>query len=207
MQPPVSIPLTVKTPVGEVTSAHSLVERVQHGLVPDDAVGPLLDGRRRSGGGSREGHCRQSLVRSFGHRPFISLRPFAPPALTGFIATMNALTPAPGSDCLTGAGIPVCFAVPSVHSASNHPLPSRCVIWGFVSSGLPSKATRGLTSCHLRDHASWASPFPSRLATATGRIEFAAADLRQPILRTGRSPPVAPHPASRRRSYLRLHVS
>ena len=36
--------------------------------------------------------------------------------------------------------------------------------------------------------------------TLTGRIEFV-------ILRMDRSPPVAPHPASRRRSYLRLHMS
>jgi len=45
--------------------------------------------------------------------------------------------------------------------------------------------------------ASWASPFSSRLATATGRIEFVN-------LPTSSSPPVAPHAASRRRSYLRL---
>ena len=56
----------------------------------------------------------------------------------------------------------------------------------------------------LAGQASWASPFPSRLATATGRIEFAVVDTRQPLLRTGRSPPVALHPASRRRSYLQL---
>ncbi len=61
----------------------------------------------------------------------------------------------------------------------------------------------GLTSFYLvhpvcRNRlASWASPFPSRLATTTGRIEFV-------ILRTDRSPPVALHPASRRRSYFQL---
>ena len=49
----------------------------------------------------------------------------------------------------------------------------------------------------LADRAYQASPLTSRLATATGRIEFVN-------LRTGRSPPVALHPASRRRSYLRL---
>src|SRR5208282_2639162 len=52
--------------------------------------------------------------------------------------------------------------------------------------------------------ASWASPLGYRLATATGRIEFAVADCHQPLLRTGRSPPVALHPSLRRRSYLRL---
>jgi hypothetical protein len=42
-----------------------------------------------------------------------------------------------------------------------------------------------------------ASPRMSRLATAPRRIRFV-------ILRTAGSPPVAPHPASRRRSYLRF---
>src|SRR5436190_23874499 len=42
-----------------------------------------------------------------------------------------------------------------------------------------------------------ASPRMSRLATASRRIRFV-------ILRTASSPPVALHPASRRRSYLRL---
>ncbi len=64
----------------------------------------------------------------------------------------------------------------------------------------------GLTVCCL-DHpgcrdrtASWASPVASRLATTTGRIEFLH-------VRTARSPPVASHPSSRRRSYLRLQNS
>ena len=39
----------------------------------------------------------------------------------------------------------------------------------------------------------WASPFASRLASRAGRIEFVN-------LRTGRSPPAAPHLVSRRRS-------
>ena len=42
-----------------------------------------------------------------------------------------------------------------------------------------------------------ASPRMSRLATASRRIRFV-------LLRTAGSPPVAPHPASRRRSFLRL---
>ncbi len=47
---------------------------------------------------------------------------------------------------------------------------------------------------------SWASPFPSRLATTTGRIEFV-------ILRTSHSLPVALHPLSQGRSYHRLQSS
>ena len=188
-----------------LSSAHSSgEERVQHAFVPNRSVRPLRNGWRLSGGSSPEWHCRRSLVRWSGHHTFIFLRPFAPPALPGFVATMDALTPAPGSGCLSGlAGIPVSFVAPSVHSASNHPLPSRCAIWCFLTSGLPSSALPTVRRV-LADHASWASPFPSRLATATGRIEFAVADRNQPILRTGRSPPVAPHPVSRRRSYRQL---
>ena len=44
-----------------------------------------------------------------------------------------------------------------------------------------------------------ASPFSRRLADADSRIEFV-------ILWTGRSPPIAPHLASRQRSYLRLRA-
>jgi hypothetical protein len=43
-----------------------------------------------------------------------------------------------------------------------------------------------------------ASPSSSRLATGTRRIRFV-------LLQTGSSPPVAPHPGLRRRSYLQLH--
>jgi hypothetical protein len=46
----------------------------------------------------------------------------------------------------------------------------------------------------------WASPLASRLAATAGRIEFV-------ILRTGRSPPVASHPSSWRRSYLQIQSS
>jgi hypothetical protein len=150
-------------------------KRVQHAMVPNEPGCPLLDGCRLSGGVSPEGHCRQLLVHSFGLHAFIFLRPFAPPALPGFIATMNALTPGHGSflevasaasclpwrpmlrrgldglgmvrplplvssrrDSLSWPGIPVSFVAPSVHSASNHPLPSRCDIWCFQPSGLPS---------------------------------------------------------------------
>ena len=45
----------------------------------------------------------------------------------------------------------------------------------------------------------WASPVACGLAATQGRIRFVR-------LRTARSPPVAPHAASRRRSYCRLQV-
>src|SRR6202020_262851 len=106
-------------------------------------------------------------------------------------------------DTLSWTGLPCSFAAPSVHSVSNHPLPSRCAVWRFLTIGLTVGRLRQRRRT-LAGHASWASPLPSRLATATGRIEFAVVDKRQPLLRTGRSPPVALPPASRRRSFLQL---
>ena len=191
-----------------------------------------------SGGDSPEGHCRQSLVLSFGRHAFISLRPFAPPALPGFDATMDALTPAHRS-------------VPEVVSAASYlsrcPILHRsldCCVWlprplfprvvtvvmsrypcflcctfrpfclqpplavpmlrlGFAASSVPSIAAFPQRSCP-RTKRIWVSPLPSRLTTATGRIEFVSEDRSPPVLRTGHSLRVAPHPASRRRSYLRL---
>src|SRR5271166_623266 len=67
---------------------------------------------------------------------------------------------------------------------------------------VPSPTTRTvrwpLCQSPQRHRSFQASPLSSRLATASRRIGFV-------LLRTGGSPPAAPHPASRRRSCLRLH--
>ena len=90
---------------------------------------------------------------------------------------MKALTPAP----LTyGAGLPAYFATPSCGSISNH---VNCLVIAFHHASVTSDFRT--------------SPWHRRLAAALRRIEFV-------ILRTDTSPPVAPHLASRRRSYLRL---
>ena len=139
------------------------------------------------------------------------LRPFAPRALPRFPAIMNALTPKRRFfvPTLTGnerrpvrLGLLASWIEPSGHSVSNHPSPSPGTEFGLVP-----KAYRRVSASASRTHSSrvphgvhWASPLPSRLATTTGRIEFV-------ILRTSRSPPVALHPASRRRSYVRLQSS
>ena len=152
------------------------------------------------------------------HRDFPSstfLRPFAPRALPRFHASMDALTPERPA-LLTGRlnvspahehrparpGLLALWIEPSDHSVSNHPPSSRGSEFGLIP-----RAYRRVSAPASRTHSgrvphgvSWASPFPSRLATTTGRIEFV-------ILRTSRSPPVAPHPASRRRSYVRLQSS
>ena len=53
----------------------------------------------------------------------------------------------------------------------------------------------------------WASPFPSRLAVTTGRIEFVIPESSSgQALRTSISPPVALHLISRCRSYGRFQV-
>jgi hypothetical protein len=62
-----------------------------------------------------------------------------------------------------------------------------------------TRSVRGsLSQSSQRPRSFQASPSSSRLATATRRIRFV-------LLQTGSSLPVAPHPGSRRRSYLRLH--
>lgn len=91
--------------------------------------------------------------------------------------TMKALTPTP----LTyGAGLPTYCATPSCRSVSNH-VDCRVIAYHHAS------VTREFRT----------SPCMSRLVAVPRRIEFV-------ILRTDCSPPVALHPASRRRSYLRL---
>jgi hypothetical protein len=70
---------------------------------------------------------------------------------------------------------------------------------GFIA--LPYRtAARAVAVSPRPRRVTWASPLASWLATTPGRIEFV-------ILRTSRSPPVALHLASRRRSYVRLQSS
>src|SRR5208283_4852503 len=104
-----------------------------------------------------------------------------PPRLTarGGIGIMKALTPA---------------ALALRRRVS--PLTPPCL------PAVPSPTTRTvrwpLSQSPQRHRSFQASPLSSRLATASRRIGFV-------LLRTGGSPPAAPHPASRRRSCLRLH--
>ena len=88
--------------------------------------------------------------------------------------------------------------LPAVLSPTTHDRPRSLVCFYF--RGLPRDlaGTTKATPVPVGRIVTWASPLASRLATIIGRIEFVV------ILRTSRSPPVAPHPALRRRSYLRL---
>jgi hypothetical protein len=89
---------------------------------------------------------------------------------------------------LVRTGLSASCVWPSVHSASNHPIVPH---------------DRSSTHCQ----ASWASAFPrSRLRHECAGSPNGKAESSSLALRTGRSPPVAPHPASRRRSYLQLQA-
>lgn len=113
-----------------------------------------------------------------------SLRPFAPCPLRHFLATMDALTPARVS----------CPAQVSLIHMPDLPTIPPPPTWMAPAS--LSHATLQLAGLPLRV---WTSPLASRLAAHPGRIEFV-------ILRTGSSPPVAPHPASQRSNYSQLQA-
>jgi len=90
---------------------------------------------------------------------------------------IKALTAAP---FIYGAALAAYCATPSCGSVSNH-VSCRIIAYHHAS------VTREFRS----------SPWYRRLVAALRRIEFV-------ILHTNSSPPVAPHPASRRHSYLGL---
>jgi hypothetical protein len=140
------------------------------------------------------------------------LHPFAPPALPGFDATMDALTPSrrvlrilmrdnERPSVSARVSLLNVFDLPAIPSSTTVlPFPHR----GFstlLQPDEPSRLSPGQTYFSRRDcrRALGGSPLTSRLPDRLGRIRFV-------ILRTGRSPPVALHPASRRRSYGKLQV-
>jgi hypothetical protein len=131
------------------------------------------------------------------------LHPFAPPALPGFLATMGALTPArrlfvPLLGAMNSAwnrtGLPVsCHRIfRSFRLQPPTVVPTR--FWVFQCQAyrttLPWSPFRGLESVGLR---LFPAGSPQRSAESSSLA-----------LPTNRSPPVALHPASRRRSYFRL---
>ena len=147
---------------------------------------------------------RPGLVRCFGHHVSTSLHPFAPPALPGFFATMGALTPGRPALRFPKAhehrlwrrpGIPA-FCHRIFRSFRLQPptvVPTR--LWGFLCQAY---RTTLLWPPLMRGHASIG------LRHYLGSSPRRPAESSSLALRTNRSPPVALHPASRRRSYLRL---
>ena len=131
------------------------------------------------------GHSRRSLLPRCALHASTFLPPFAPRPLRRFSATMEALTPGrltppPGSPRLPRVAFP-----PFRLQPPGKPSPS-------LSHATPHRGEHPGSSVRFQ-----ASPSLSRLARSPGRIEFV-------ILRTSGSPPVAPHPASQQRSYVRF---
>ena len=157
----------------------------QHAFAPCPRFGPWVSPKVLSAGSSPSGHLRRFPVRSHGLHASTFLPPFAPRPLRRFTATMGALTPQRltrplGSPRLPRAAFPPFRLQPPDERS---PSLSRATLH---RGEYPGSSVRFP-----------ASPFPSRLAHSPSRIEFV-------ILRTGGSPPVAPHPASLRRSYDRF---
>ena len=120
-----------------------------------------------------------------------SLPPLAPSPLRDFIATMEALTPVrPALRSLHEHRLLGGEQVSLIHVSDLPTPPSPTTPQALDTDFARYRSSRRVShSRGSRLHLSYAgSP------TLTGRIEFV-------ILRMDRSPPVAPHPASRRRSY------
>ena len=155
----------------------------------------------------RVNRWRASLLSPFGHSHWCCphrsalfestfLHPFAPSPLRDFFAPMGALTPAqPGSSGLS-----------SMNSGSFSEQVSLIHASGLLDHSVSNHLMRHCRRFHTLPFSSTASRFRSRLRPCIagspitpGRIEFV-------ILRTGRSPPAAPHHASLRRSCIRLQA-
>jgi hypothetical protein len=115
------------------------------------------------------------------------LPPFAPRPLRRFIARTGALTPGRATFRLVAdprPGLPASLAPPSRRSVPNHPRAPRRHLCALSATGFLS--VLGFT-------------LNGRLAAHVGRIGFT-------LVTDRRSPPVALHPASRRRSYSRFQA-
>jgi hypothetical protein len=156
----------------------------QHANGPDARFGASPQGMRRFGLLSPR-HCRRGVFRTLGHSPSIFLEPFAPPALPGFLATMAPLTPARPSlvpcrslGVMGSAFRPFRLQPPGVPRHRFNTLPLSVTGFRFRSG--------------LRHLAAGSPRHPAESSSLA--------------LRTGRSPPGTPHPASRRRSSVRLQA-
>ena len=163
-------------------------------------------------------HCR----RSWFHRsiPHVStfLRPFAPPALPGFLATMDALTPAGWVDLGGAAVFRSCRSRRRPQAWSVWVWPNRRHLCPQDPSRNPGQVSllhvnepsdHSVSNHHLpfRSGIVWRDPngpTPSGLRHSLASSPKQPAESSSPKLRTGHSPAVALHPLSRGRSYHRL---
>ena len=139
------------------------------------------------------------------------LRPFAPDPLRSFFALMDALTPARAVQAVLGlfpAATPSAprqqvsllhVTRPSGHSVSKHLRVS--VSPGHVSPRRIEPSLHPISGISELRHC-----YAGSLHLAD-RIEFRSLPPSGDFLRTGRSPPAAPHSVSRRRSCSRLQVT
>ena len=176
-----------------LASSNPLFQGRQHPLRPDRRFHPRPSGADLSGLLSRFRHsCRSMFRRSFRHVS-TSLHPFAPSPLQGLLRSYGR-----SDSCPHGSSALVCMNSGSCHEQVSliypHDLP---IIPSPTTPVSPDVAFARYPSARQ------ASPWQGsglRLSLAgsplsPGRIEFVI------ILRTDRSPPVAPHPVLRRRSY------
>jgi len=170
-----------------MASLRSVRQNRQHPRCPSRRFDPRPSGRGLSSGYSRRRHYRRFRFLRPVHLGSPFLRPFAPGPLRPFLATMGVLTPhrlsrPVGSPCFTRRVVPT---IPSPTTRCSAPL---------ALSRYPSAAAASRLSQRVI-----ASPFVSRLAEASSRIEFV-------ILWTGRAPPAALHLALQRRSCSRFQA-
>jgi len=140
-------------------------------------------------------HSRQWVVCPSSCTPSTSLHPFAPSPLRDFFALMGALTPA--RTALRPLSVHELRLYPgqvSQFHVTNLPIPLSPTTCQPPES--LSHATPQLSRPPFRV---WVSPLVRRL-TDTDRPN------RVRFLRMDRSPPAAPHPASRRRSCIQLQA-
>ena len=136
------------------------------------------------------------------------LRPFAPDPLRPFVARMDALTPARAVLAVLGLFPAATPSAPRqqvslIHAPDLPTIPSPTTCGRPVSSGHATHRRIGPRLLPYGSSPNGNSGLRHSLAGSprhTGRIEFL-------IVRTGRSPPAAPHPVSPRRSCRQLQVT
>ena len=135
---------------------------------------------------SPRGHCRRVCFRLPGLHASTFLSPFAPRPLRRFSARMGTVTPRQVSRPTEVSPLHVTRPSETILPPTTQLPPSPLLHATPQLDGSP------LAGARLHQ---WFAGSPG----TSGRIKFV-------LLRTGLSPPVAPHPASRRRSYLRLQA-
>jgi len=152
--------------------------------------------------------ARRHWVAGIGSTPGNSsstfLRPFAPGPLRPFLATMDALTPTRSVAAVLGLFPAATRSAPReqvslIHAFSLAAIPSPTICG---SSASPRHVTYRRVGS--RQHPSSGN---SRLRLSLAGSPLHADRIEFVTLRTSRSPPAAPHPASRRRSCRQLQVT